>query len=179
MQCCLACGATLHQKRFSSGVLESPSMLKRRLYCDRVCMAKGQTKETCASPSHSRMKAHQAVKTACETCGKTGRMHVHHRDHDWSNNSPSNLMTLCASCHRRAHSPNYTATGSQRADCRHCAKPSVKRGLCSTHLSRFRRFGHPLAKKRKTASGWVLMLHDGISWSPFLLPSERLPVSED
>ena len=178
MPCCLACGEPLHQKRFSSGVLESPSMLKRRRYCDRACMAAGQVREACASPSHSRMKAHREAKTACETCGKTDRLHVHHRDEDWSNNAPSNLMTLCASCHRRAHSPNYTATGSHRANCQHCAAPSVKLGLCATHLSRFRRFGHPLAKKRKTASGWVLMLHDGKLWFHFPSSSARQTVSE-
>ncbi len=168
MQSCKVCGEPLRQKRFSSGVLESPSMLKRRMYCDQSCMAKGQQKDRCSSPSHSRMKAHRQAMAACETCGKmSNRLHVHHKDEDWSNNSPSNLMTLCASCHRRAHSPNFTETGGQRVPCKHCNAPSMKLGLCATHLTRLRKFGHPLAKKRKIGSDWVLMLHNGRSWSPF------------
>jgi hypothetical protein len=96
------------------------------------------------------------VKARCEVCGTTRSLHVHHRDHDPMNNAPSNLQTLCASCHKRAHSPNYDETGTQRKSCVHCDKPSYRQGLCQTHLSRLKRHGHPLAKKRKTASGWHL-----------------------
>lgn len=175
MQSCAACGKTLVQKRFSSGVLESPSMLNRRKYCDRRCMAIGQQKEVCQSLSHSRGKAHNLAKAACQLCGKTGRLHVHHVDENPQNNAESNLKTLCPSCHRRAHSPNWTADGAKRANCEHCSKASIKRGLCGTHLSRLKRFGHPLGKKRKVGSEWVLMLHDGKSWSPFPLPVTPLP----
>lgn len=170
MRCCKACGATIVQKRFSNGVLESPSMTRKRRYCNRACMAAAMLKDRCRSQSHSRMKASRSMKAACETCGTAAaRLHVHHRDEDWANNSPSNLMTLCVSCHRRAHSPNYTATGEHRTACKHCAAPSVKQGLCATHLTRLRRYGNPLAKKRKVGSAWVLMLHDGNSWSPLPL----------
>jgi hypothetical protein len=164
---CKACGTPLTQKRFSSGVLESPSMLKRRKYCDQACMAKGQHKDTCSSISHSRSKSHQQIEEACENCGATGYLHVHHVDENPRNNAPLNLKTLCVSCHSRTHSPNFTETGEHRAHCQHCEAPSVKRGWCATHLSRYKRYGHPLGKKQKTASGWVLMLHDGKSWSPF------------
>jgi len=167
MPVCHACGKKLVQKRFSSGVLESPSMLKRRKYCNRQCMAQGMQKDRCNSTSHSRSKSTKKMKSCCEGCGSNGKRHVHHLDNDPRNNSDSNLMTLCVSCHRRAHSRNFNVTGQHRLPCKHCAKPSVKRGLCNTHLSRYRRFGHPLAKKRKIGSEWVLMLHDGNSWSPF------------
>jgi hypothetical protein len=33
----------------------------------------------------------------------SGSLDVHHRDGDKTNNEPSNLMTLCASCHRELH----------------------------------------------------------------------------
>jgi hypothetical protein len=164
---CLACSKELVQKRFSGGVLEAPSMLARRKYCDRRCMAAGQTKDACDSLSHSRMKAARTAKPVCERCGKHGKLHVHHKDENPRNNDPSNLMTLCVSCHRRCHSPNFMATGTARKPCTYCDRPSQKNGLCFTHLSRFKRFGHPLAKKRKTASGWILMLHDGCSWMDF------------
>ncbi len=43
----------------------------------------------------------------CTICGSTNRLHVHHR-RDWDQNDPStheldNLVTVCASCHRRLH----------------------------------------------------------------------------
>ena len=45
-----------------------------------------------------------------DTCGKCGferigkgQMDVHHVDGDHSNNDPSNLITLCANCHRLVH----------------------------------------------------------------------------
>ena len=126
----------------------------------------------------SAMYRHSAAqaKAACEICLRENvLLHVHHRDEDPTNNVPSNLRTLCVSCHRRCHSLNFTVTGEQRMPCAHCSKPSVKLGLCFTHVSRRKRYGHALAKKRKTASGWVLMLHDGKSWLPFPSPSVPAP----
>src|SRR5258706_3734427 len=119
---------------------------------------------------NGRRQAAKQVKQACENCQLPmllTRLVVHHRDEDPLNNEPSNLMTLCGSCHRRAHAPNFTATGTRRAPCKRCTAPSVKLGLCETHLSRLRRYGHALAKKRKVGSGWQLMLHDGRAWMPF------------
>jgi len=104
----------------------------------------------------------------CETChSTTRRLQVHHKDENPLNNDPLNLVTLCASCHSRSHSRNFTGMGAQRARCAHCDKPSMKGGLCYTHTTRRKRFGHPLAKKKKVGSQWVLMFHDGASWLPF------------
>lgn len=175
MNSCKHCGLTLTQKRFSSGVLEAPSMLRRRKFCDQRCMAAAMEKDRCKSASHSRQKAALMAKPACEVCKATMNLHVHHQDHDPLNNAPSNLRTLCASCHRRSHSPNFTETGEQRKPCRFCEAPSVKLELCFTHISRLKRFGHPLAKKRKIGSDWVLMLHDGERWLPF--PSKLEPAT--
>jgi len=163
---CRHCGVALGRKRMN-GRLEDRGVFLRRQFCDQTCMAKAMEKETCTSVSHSRMKANRTMKPSCEACNATGKLHVHHKDENPLNNDPSNLKTLCVSCHRRSHSPNFTATGEQRAPCAHCAKQSVKVGLCATHLTRLRRFGHPLAKKRKIGSAWVLMLHDGNLWFPF------------
>ena len=97
------------------------------------------------------------VKPNCEGCGTDKRkLHVHHRDENPLNNDPLNLQTLCASCHKLAHSPNFTATPIQRKPCAHCSKGAVKIGLCNTHLTRLRRYGDPLAKKIKIGSVWVL-----------------------
>ena len=41
----------------------------------------------------------------CSTCGRYGRLEVHHVDGDPSNNTHDNLQTLCRSCHIRHHAP--------------------------------------------------------------------------
>ncbi|MGP9819208.1 HNH endonuclease [Salinarimonas sp. NSM] len=152
---CRACGAQMDRKRIN-GRLEDLSAFRNRVYCDRACMARGMEKDVCRSLSHSRSKAAAQAKPACEACGATGKLHVHHRDEDPTNNTPSNLRTLCPACHRRSHSPNFMEDGVTPKPCEHCARPSVKRGLCGTHLSRLKRHGHPLAVKRKRGSQWVL-----------------------
>jgi hypothetical protein len=97
----------------------------------------------------------------CELCGTNKRkLHVHHKDHNPENNDPKNLQTLCASCHKVSHSPNYTGTPPRRKPCAYCLKPVARKGLCNTHLTRLKRHGHPLGKKFKTASGWVSGLAD-------------------
>lgn len=104
-----------------------------------------------------RRKSTEMVGTACEMCGRTKcKLHVHHRDRNPENNSLENLQTLCVSCHRLSHSPNYMGIPLQRKPCSLCSKPVARKGLCNTHLTRLKRYGDPLAKKIKTASGWQL-----------------------
>lgn len=56
--------------------------------------------------SHSRPHR-KHVTTRCNRCGfipeHIGQLDVHHKDHNHSNNHPSNLTTLCANCHRLHH----------------------------------------------------------------------------
>lgn len=42
----------------------------------------------------------------CEICNCTRDLEVHHIDRIRSHNDPSNLITLCESCHQRVHSKN-------------------------------------------------------------------------
>lgn len=39
----------------------------------------------------------------CERCGTNQYDHIHHKDHDPSNNFPSNLMLVCLRCHQEIH----------------------------------------------------------------------------
>ena len=39
----------------------------------------------------------------CDYCNSEGEIHVHHLDGDRSNNSLSNLVPLCNTCHKRSH----------------------------------------------------------------------------
>jgi len=43
----------------------------------------------------------QHKKSKCETCGSTKNLMVHHNDGNRKNNKPSNLKTLCWSCHEK------------------------------------------------------------------------------
>lgn len=152
---CQVCGEPLQRKRLN-GTLEDLTHFGRRVTCGRHCMARRMQKDRCRSESHSRSKAHRHIKACCETCGSVRALHVHHIDEDHTNNAPSNLRTLCASCHRRCHSPNFMADGVTRKPCKHCVKPSAQVGLCWSHLNRLRKYGDALAVKIRTKSGWVL-----------------------
>ncbi|WP_157575373.1 HNH endonuclease signature motif containing protein [Haloferax sp. Q22] len=49
-------------------------------------------------------KAADELEKECAVCGSEENIHSHHIDGDRDNNSPDNLITLCASCHREVHS---------------------------------------------------------------------------
>lgn len=40
---------------------------------------------------------------ACEVCGSTDHVQVHHVDRDTANNDQANLDVLCGRCHREEH----------------------------------------------------------------------------
>lgn len=43
----------------------------------------------------------QRDKYTCQICGKEPAIQVHHIDYNKKNSSPSNLITLCKSCHQK------------------------------------------------------------------------------
>ena len=178
---CRYCGKLLHRRRWMNGVLEDLTSFIHRHYCDRKCMAldyKGTIKVPNAK--NSQRQSGKAVKKACERCGKTRcKLHVHHKDENPMNNAPENLQSLCASCHRLLHSPRYEGTPLRLKHCAYCSKPVERKGLCCTHLSRLKRYGDPLLKKFKTASGWILKRVASEELSSFRSPQEPLPVLDD
>lgn len=158
---CMACGKLLTRKRFNS-VLEDMGAFRRRKYCDQACMANGMEGTIkVPSPKNSRRQSAKKVQERCESCERMGRLHVHHMDENPLNNALSNLMTLCGSCHRRIHSPNFAGTPEQRKPCKHCSMPAMQRGLCFTHLNRYKKHGDPLLRKVKVGSEWLLRREDG------------------
>ena len=158
MKNCEHCKKRLTRKRFN-GTLEDMGAFLRRHFCDRACMAaamEGVIKH--ATPKNSRRQSQKTAKAACEMCGRSKvRLHVHHRDENPLNNASRNLQTLCGSCHRRSHSRNWDATTGRRKACAHCSSDARQRGLCWTHLTRFKRYGDPLVKKIKLGSTWKLV----------------------
>lgn len=49
-------------------------------------------------------KSVDELEKECAVCGSTENLHRHHIDGDRDNNSEENLITICASCHRKVHS---------------------------------------------------------------------------
>lgn len=97
---CVRCGTAFGRKRYGKQ-LEDASAFRRRSYCSLGCANTRGNWGTSSTARHR--EAQKARKAACERCGKPGRLHVHHRDGDYQNNSPANLETLCPSCHKLAH----------------------------------------------------------------------------
>lgn len=46
---------------------------------------------------------HQKKEGSCSSCGSRKNLMVHHKDGNRKNNEPSNLQTLCWSCHEKRH----------------------------------------------------------------------------
>jgi hypothetical protein len=86
------------------------SELSRRNFCSRKCFETSPIPdENLAKRSNithtSRHYAHDfALKIKpheCEICGLTGKLEIHHKDRNFRNNIPKNLLVVCPSCHRR------------------------------------------------------------------------------
>ena len=67
-------------------------------------------------------------------------MDVHHKDGDFHNNAPENLIRLCRSCHIKAHRKPKV--------CKICGAPMKGLGYCEKHYQRFKKYGDPLLWKR-------------------------------
>lgn len=142
---CEYCGQKMHRVRFNSGRLEDMTAFIRRKYCSRDCMRKAfikkgeDTKQGYSTAHHSsRMLAYIILEKEykCERCGSTRNVDVHHKDGNFSNNTPENLVVLCRSCHAKEH--------QHKSLCKICGKPAKGHGLCEKHLIRYRKYGNPL-----------------------------------
>src|SRR6516162_6446443 len=98
---CRACSKLMRRKRFN-GRMEDMAAFLRRKYCDQVCMAVGMVKTT-KSRGQWQFLARKFKGSACEQCGTTVDLEIHHKNRDWSDNSLSNLQTLCSTCHMKLH----------------------------------------------------------------------------
>ena len=159
---CAHCGKKLERRKINS-TLEDLAALRKRVFCNRACMAENMMgKIKVPVPKNFRRQSARKVEKCCSICSKsTTRLHVHHIDFNPTNNEESNLVTLCGSCHRLAHSPIRMEMGRQAKPCKHCNKPCARLGLCCTHLTRYKKYGNPLATRVKHGSKWVLILENG------------------
>lgn len=91
---CQTCGAEFSRKRIN-GRMEDAAVYAKRKYCSLRCA----NTRTDIKPKTYLWRARQHRRTACEACGYTKRLAVHHCDQNQQNNDLSNLQTLCSHCH--------------------------------------------------------------------------------
>lgn len=96
---CETCGTAFNRRRMPSGRLQDAKLYQAQRHCSLAC---GNTKKT-LKPQSYLWRARKFRKSACEACGYTKRLAVHHCDQNQTNNDPSNLQTLCSHCHDYWH----------------------------------------------------------------------------
>lgn len=151
---CAHCSANLERKRIN-GRLEDFSVFQRRQYCDQKCMGLAMMKADPTRKSYAKRARKLELKSCCEKCGTTESLSIHHDDLNWRNNEPSNLKTLCASCHTSLHHSRGEIKPAQpKPPCMHCGRESYRSGICNTCRTQIRRNGEPspsTTKRRKSS----------------------------
>lgn len=108
-----------------------------------------------------RYHARKMREESCENCGITETLCAHHKDRDWTNNAPSNIQTLCNSCHTSLHhAAGEIMPKTEKPPCMVCGKVSYRlsQRLCNTHRTRLRRYGNPLLTRKQIGSSWQLFM---------------------
>ena len=98
---CEHCATILQRKRNRAGRLEGFRDFMRRRFCSLSC-ANSRSKGG-ASRKASHYHARKMRVMFCEACGSSKRLHAHHINEDWKDNSPANVQTLCIFCHAFWH----------------------------------------------------------------------------
>jgi hypothetical protein len=96
MRKCIICG-----NEFSFLRHEIRNKSKPRVFCSHACMYKAKiTNEI----SLYRKKAFRSLLHQCYFCKKANtNFQIHHIDENRTNNTLSNLVILCVSCHKKLH----------------------------------------------------------------------------
>lgn len=138
---CERCGKRLHRKRYGK-TLEDLTRFKTRRYCSLRC-ANSRGIHSKSSTSQHRI-SHSSVKERCESCGTDKHLHVHHRNQNWRDHKPENLITLCVRCHLHLH---------KRPDkiCKCCSRKARRHGMCQKHFQRWKKYGDSFLTKQRLA----------------------------
>ena len=148
---CQYCGKKLERKRYNNR-LEDSSVFMRRKYCGVECMRRAFVKKDGSEQNYG--EAHHSARKitylimnkqkVCEICGETKNIDVHHKDYNYNNNSPQNLMLVCRRCHLKLHRKKNT--------CVLCGKPVKGHGYCNLHYIRWKKYGDSLYYQGKKVS---------------------------
>lgn len=153
---CLFCKKRLERNRYN-GVLESYQRFLERKTCGVLCMARWTVKEKVQRKSYG-IRARKFRKENCEGCNTTTNLGIHHKNEDWSDNAPANLMTLCASCHLKLHWANGKEMPKRpKTFCTVCGKKAEGRGFCMNHYRHFMKYGDPLLTMKSGRSDGTIL----------------------
>ena len=145
---CEHCGEQLARKRYN-GRLEDPAVFLVRRFCNRSCMILSMISEDELTKNGYLQRAHKHRGKECELCGAKENLDAHHQDRDRSNNAPSNIQTLCRTCHMKGHwAREEIQKPVLKKPCIYCDDLASSRGLCEKHYARFRRTGDPSSFER-------------------------------
>jgi len=137
---CEFCGSQLERKRYNDK-LEDMVRFTKRKFCNIECMKRAFVMRGKNNQSYS--TAHSTARNInkyfnrqsdCQQCGSVKKLDVHHKDKDYTNNEPENLILLCRSCHTKLHRENF---------CNICGDKHKALGFCDKHYQRFRKYGDP------------------------------------
>lgn len=148
---CKHCGERMHRKMYN-GRREEMANFLRRQFCDLACSSAHGHKEF-VTLSGLLKRATKFKGSACQECGSANLIGIHHKDRNPANNSPENLLTLCASCHTALHWREGKKPWKERAACKVCSDPARRNGLCQKHWQRFKKYGDPNLTRRRGLSG--------------------------
>lgn len=152
---CLTCAKPFNRNRYGNQ-LEDSTRFQQRKYC---CLSCANTRQQIKRDQyHQRARRFRAA--MCETCGAGTGLHVHHKDENITNNDPSNLQTLCGSCHLRWHWANGKTMPKRQSVCKICGTPARKLDMCQKHYQRFRKYGDPCLTKRGNRLGSFFVRED-------------------
>jgi hypothetical protein len=98
---CETCGKPFYRRQSPCGVWESAPCFSRRRFCSLSCANSRSKGGPSRKAFHARARKSRGRR--CECCGTDRRLHVHHVNEDWRDNSPGNLQTLCIFCHQFWH----------------------------------------------------------------------------
>ena len=157
---CEWCGTMMQRKRYGTQ-LEDRSVFSRRRFCNMKCFGLwGATATPSVATVRWRARRDVPKKTACERCGSTrtgcGGIQIHHIDGNPQNNTASNCMTLCGSCHAKWHWEHGKVRHAK--PCKVCGIPSRMHGLCMKHWQRFKTHGDPNLTKKRGAGGLYVLV---------------------
>lgn len=99
---CPVCEKPFKRRRFGNR-LEDYSRFQNRIYCSKSCSAHRRIDDMNKNRTAYHNLARKHREGYCAICGSTEHLQVHHLDRNIKNNSPSNLETLCQSCHMKLH----------------------------------------------------------------------------
>jgi len=87
-----------------NNTLECKANFMRRKFCSRSCsVSKQHTREALTVAASRKRASREFMLERCDSCGSAVSLSVHHIDGNPMNNTPSNMQTLCLSCHSFWH----------------------------------------------------------------------------